>query len=61
MKMKHTVQMKSGRQEIYEFKSKTESAKALENAVHLNKTFNSIKCIWIEPTNKPWQRKRIDF
>lgn len=61
MKMKHTVKMKSGRQEIYEFKSKAESVKALENAIHLNKTFNSIKCIWIEPINKPWQRKRIDF
>ena len=61
MKMKHTVKMKSGQQEVYEFKTKAESDRALTNAIALNKTFNSIRCIWIEPVNNPWQRKRIDF
>ena len=53
--------MKSGQQEVYEFKTKAESDRALTNAIALNKTFNSIRFIWIEPVNKPWQRKRIDF
>ena len=42
MKMKHTVKFNSGRQEVYEFKTKVESYKAIENAVALNKTFNTI-------------------
>lgn len=39
MKMKHTVKFNSGSQEVYEFKTKAESNKALENAVALNKVF----------------------
>ena len=61
MKMKHTVKFNTGTQKIYEFKTKAESNKVLENAVILNKAFNTIRCIWIEPINQPWKRKRIDF
>ena len=61
MKMKHIVKLNSGSQEVYEFKTKVESNKALDNAKRLNKTFKSIKCIWIEPINQPWKRERIDF
>ena len=61
MKIKHTVRFNSGSQEVYEFKTKAESYKAIENAIALNKTFNTIKCIWIEPINQQWKRERIDF
>lgn len=61
MKIKHTVKFNSGSQEVYEFKTKAESYKALENAIALNKTFNTIKCVWIESVNQPWKRERIDF
>ena len=61
MKMKHTVKFRSGSKEVFEFKTIAESDKALRNAVMLNRTFNTIKCIWIEPINQPWKRERIDF
>ena len=61
MRMKHTVKFNSGSQEVYEFKTKLESDKALKNAIMLNKSFDTIKCIWIEPINQPWKRERIDF
>ena len=61
MRMKHTVKFQSGSQEVYEFKTKSESDKAFENAILLNKSFGTIKCIWIEPISQPWKRKRIDF
>ena len=61
MRMKHTVKFESGGQEVYEFKTKSESDKAFKNAILLNKSFGTIKCIWIEPINQPWKRKRIDF
>lgn len=61
MKMKHTVKLRSGDKEVYEFRTKAESDKAFENAILLNKSFGTIKCIWIEPINQPWKRKRIDF
>ena len=59
--MKHTVEMKSGRQAVYEFESKAKSNQALKNAIHLNKTFNAIKCIWVEPINHPEEKTKIDF
>lgn len=61
MKMKHTVKLKSGELEVYVFRTKTESDKAIENAVQLHKTFGTIKCIWVEPVNHPEHRERIDF
>ena len=61
MRMKHTVKLHSGSQEVYEFKTKAESDRAFENAILLNKSFGTIKCIWIEPINQPWKRERIDF
>lgn len=61
MKMKHIVKLRSGANEVYHFHTKAESTKALQNAVVLNKTFDTIKCIWIEPINKPWKTKRIDL
>ena len=61
MKIKHTIRFNSGSREVYEFKTKAESYKAIENAVALNKTFNTIKRIWIEPVNQPWKRERLDF
>lgn len=61
MKMKHTVKFQSGDKVVYEFKTIAESDKALRNAVMLNRTCNTIKCIWIEPINQPWKRERIDF
>lgn len=61
MRMKHTVEFKSGDQQVYEFKTRAESDKACMNARHLNKTLNTIKCIWIEPVNFPWRKEKIDF
>lgn len=61
MKMKHTVKLRSGDKEVYEFRTKAESDKTFENAILLNKSFGTIKRIWIEPINQPWKRKRIDF
>lgn len=61
MRMKHTLKLKSGDQEVYEFKSKVESDIALKNAVVLHKAFNAIKCIWVEPISHPERRVRIDF
>ena len=61
MRMKHTVKFNSGRQKVFEFKSISQSNKALENAVCLNRTFNNINCIWVEPVNQPWKRERIEF
>lgn len=61
MKMRHTVKLRSEDKEVYEFRTKAESDKAFENAILLNKSFGTIKCIWIEPINQPWKRKRIDF
>lgn len=61
MRMKHTVKLKSGNKEVYEFRTISESDKALMNARQLNKTFDTIKCVWIEPINQPWKRQRIDF
>ena len=55
MKMKHTVKFNSGKIERYFFNNKSESDKAYNNAFH------TIKCIWIEPVNKPWLRERIDL
>lgn len=53
MRMKHTVKFNSGRQKVFEFKSISQSNKVLENAVCLNRTFNNIKCIWVESVNQP--------
>ena len=61
MRMKHTVKLHNGSKEVYEFKTKAESDKAFKNAILLNKSFGTIKCIWIEPINQPWKRERIDF
>lgn len=61
MRMKHTVKFQSGSQEVYEFKTKPESDKALKNAILLNKSFGTIKRIWIEPINQPQKRKIIIF
>ena len=61
MKMRHIVKLRNGANEIYDFNTKTESHKALVNAITLNKTFNTIKCIWIQPVNQPWKRERIDL
>ena len=61
MKMKHTVKLESGEKVVYYFKNMNESDKAIKNAKILNKTLNTIKCIWIEPINNPTKRVRIDF
>ena len=61
MKMRHIVKLRSGANEVYDFNTKPEADKALNNAIILNKTFNTIKCIWVEPKNKPWKRQRIDL
>lgn len=61
MKMRHIVKLRNGANEIYDFNTKTESNKALVNAIALNKTFGTIKCIWIQPINQPWKRERIDL
>ena len=61
MKMRHTVELKSGDRVMYEFKTKESSNKALKNARQLHKAFNTIKCVWVEPVKHPEQRKRIDF
>ena len=61
MKMRHIVNLRSGAYEVYDFRTKAESDKALTNAITLNKTFNTIKCIWVKPKNKPWLKKRIDL
>lgn len=61
MKMQHIVKLQSGDKVVYRFRTKSESDKAFENAILLNKSFGTIKCVWIEPINQPWKRKRIDF
>ena len=61
MKMKHTVKFNSGKIEEYFFNNKAESDKPYNNALSLNTTFHTIKCIWIEPVNKRWLRQRIDL
>ena len=61
MKFKHTVKFISGNKEEFVFNTKAESDKRLVNAIQLNKTFNTIRCIWIEPLNKPEQRVRLDL
>lgn len=61
MKMRHIVKLHNGANEVYDFRTKTESDKALTNALTLNKTFNTIKCIWVKPINKPWLKKRINL
>ena len=61
MRMKHTVKLKSGTQEVYEFRTKPESDKALKNAAILQKSFGNIQCIWVEPVGRPEKRERIDF
>ena len=61
MRMQHIVKFQSGDKVAYKFQTKSESDKALENAILLNKSFGTIKCVWIEPINQPWKRERIDF
>lgn len=61
MRMKHTVEFKSGDTQVYEFKTRAESDKALTNARHLHKAFNTIKCIWVAPIKYLWRKERIDF
>lgn len=61
MKMKHTIKLKSGEQHVVYFKSKSYSNEAFINALTINRTFNTIRCIWIEPVAHPEQRIRIDF
>ena len=61
MRMKHTVKLRSGEQHCYYFRTKAESNKAFINSLHLNATFNTIKCIWIEPEIHLEKRIRIDF
>lgn len=61
MKMRHIVNLRNGINEVYNFRTKAESDKALDNAITLNKTFNTIKCIWVKPINQPWLKKRIDL
>lgn len=61
MKMRHIVKLRNGTNEIFDFHTKVESHKALVNAITLNKTFNTIKCIWVQPVNQPWKRERIDL
>ena len=61
MKMRHIVKLSNGSNEEFNFPTKAESHKALVNAIALNKTFGTIKCIWIQPINQPWKRERIDL
>lgn len=61
MKMKHTVKLVNGKTKTYVFSTKRESDKVLKNAFRINNQFHTIRCIWIEPLNKPWKRERIDF
>lgn len=61
MRMKHIVKLRNGSNEVFNFRTKVESHKALVNAIALNKTFGTIKCIWIQPINQPWKRERIDL
>lgn len=61
MKMKHTVKLISGKTKTYVFPTKRESDKVLKNAFRINNQFHTIRCIWVEPLNKPWERERIDF
>lgn len=61
MRMKHTVKLRSGKKHTFEFRSQKESDKAFMNCLLINKTFNTIKCIWIEPIIHPEKRIRIDF
>lgn len=61
MKMKHTLKLVSGEIKTYIFPTKQESDKALKNTFTINNQFHTIRCIWIEPLNKPWKRERIDF
>ena len=61
MRIKHTVKLKSGAQEIYNFNNKKASDKALENAFKINKTFNTISHILIEPISHPNKWEKITF
>ena len=61
MKMKHTLKLVSGKMKTYIFPTKQESDKALKNTFTINNQFHTIRCIWIEPLNKPWKRERIDL
>lgn len=61
MWMKHTVKLRSGALNSYYFRTKKASDEAFINSLHLNATFNTIKCIWIEPEIHPEKRIRIDF
>lgn len=53
MKIKHTVKLKSGAQEVYEFKTKAESDKALWNAEMLQRSFGTIQSILVERVGHP--------
>ena len=61
MKLRHIVTLNSGIQEIYNFNNKKASEKALSNAFKLNKAFNTISHILIEPINNPEEWEKIIF
>ena len=61
MKMKHVVTFKSGMIVTYEFKTKSESFKALKNAKVLSNSFNTIKTIAVFPVNFPERKYVIGF
>lgn len=61
MKMKHIVTFKSGSVQIYEFKTKADSIKALKNAKILSNAFHTIEAVIVSPINFPDRQYTICF
>lgn len=61
MRMQHIVKFQSGDKVVYKFRTKSESDKALKNAMLLNKSFGTIDHIRIVPVNYPEREIFIGF
>lgn len=49
----HIVKYRSGEEVRHNFHNKTESNKALQNAMNLHKAFGAIESVTVHPTNYP--------
>lgn len=54
----HIVKYRSGEEVRHDFRNKTESNKALQNAMNLHKAFGAIESVTVQPANYP-ERKSV--
>ena len=59
MKMTMTIKYRNGQKEIRDYPTVGKWHQEYTNILANQRS--DVKCVWVEPTNKPWERERIDL